>query len=247
MKRVRLIRGILAIGLAALVAWPVLADRLDDARLVVAPDGVQFVIHGGVRYRVTPQPMSFAELGAIPEGPPLPVGVLAPPAAAPSPGPAGPQVVRPGPEIGLARERAIPIGWTCSCTIDRAGEISQFDITVVRVLQDAYPFLQQANRFNRPPRDGARYVGVLITERYIQGPEDQAYSVQPSDFRATASDELLRDPTNLVEPEPRLRVDFYPGSSVTGWVFFELPRDQPAQMVWLFSFEGERGVWFSLQ
>ena len=241
-------------GAVIVAAGPALAQRaLEEARLVQARDGVLFVITEGVRYRVTPQQMSEAELGAIHEGPPLPVGLLAPgpaaaeePSAAPSPTP-GPRTVRPEPGQGLSRETALPLGVTCSCLIDRAGRVSQFDITIARVLQDAYPFLQQANRFNRPPGEGSRYVGVLVDVRYIEGPEDQAYRVEQSDFRASAPDDLLRDPTALIDPEPRLRADIYPGSTLIGWVFFELPRDQPTAVVWQTSFFGERGVWFALQ
>lgn len=245
----------LAVGLAVAV-WPVLADRIDDARLTVAPDGVLFVIQDGVRYRVTPRPASEAELGAIPEGEPLPVGLLAPPsptpeapAASPSPepGPPHPRVIRPSASLGLSREAPIPLGATCSCTIDRAGLISQFDITVIRVLEDAYPFLQQANRFTLPPRPTARYVGVLIDLKYVRGPEDQAYTILPFDFRGSALDELLRDPAAVISPAPEIEADVYPGATIVGWVFFELPRDQPIAMVWQYSFVGERGVWFALR
>jgi hypothetical protein len=236
----------LAVAMAVLVAWPALAQRgPGEARLVQAPDGVLFVVLEQIRYRVTPLAMSEAELGAIPEGPPLPPGALQP-VPSPSPTP-GPQVIVPEPGVGLSRETAIPLGATCSCSIDRAGQVSQFDITIVRVLQDAYPFLQQANRFNRPPREGSRFVGILVDMKYIAGPEDQAYTVNQSDFHATAADDLLRDPLSAVDPEPRLQGDVYPGSTVRGWVFFELPRDQPAAAVWQTSFFGERGVWFALQ
>lgn len=255
MKSARLGLVALAVIVALMAAWPVLgAPSLEEARLVVAPDGVLFVIHEGVRYRVTPQQRTAAELGAIPEGSPLPVGLLAPPTpvaaepgAAPIGGPPAPQVVRPDAALGLSKDAPIPLGWTCSCTIDRAGPISQFDITVVRVLEDAFPFLQQANRFNRPPAPGARYVGVYVDVKYIDGPRDQAYTLLPSDFRATALDDLLRDPSSLISPGPELEADIYPGATVDGWVFFELPRNQPVTMVWQFSFIGERGVWFALR
>lgn len=244
--RPRTVVAALVLGLAILVTWPALAaQEPGGARLVRAPDGVLFVVYGDIRYRVTPLPLSEAELGATPEGPPLPPGALQP-MPPPSPTPAA-RVIVPEPGVGLSRETAIPLGATCSCSIDRAGEISQFDITIVRVLQDAYPFLQQANRFNRLPREGGRYVGMLVDMKYIAGPEDQAYTVVQSDFRATAPDELLRDPLSAVDPEPRLRGDVYPGSTVRGWVFFELPAGQPAAAVWQTSFFGERGVWFALQ
>ena len=253
MTRIRLALGILAVGVAVAAAWPALAALgIEDARLLRAPDGVLFVVHEGIRYRVIPRPATEAELGAIPEGAPLPVGLLAPApesgAATPA-GPTGPEprVIQPTAELGLAREAPVPLGATCSCTIDRAGRVSQFDVTVVRVLRDAYPFLQQGNRFNRPPAEGNTYVGVLIDQKYIAGPEDQAYTILPTDFRAASTTERLRDPAAVINPGPRMEGDVYPGATLAGWVFFELPANEPAVMVWQSSFLGERGVWFALQ
>ena len=231
----------LAVGLVA--PQDQAASSAPEARLVSAPDGVLFVIHEGVRHRVTPQPMSYAELGAIPEVAPLAVGLLAPQEEAA----ALPQIIVPGPGVGLSREEAIPLGRTCSCTVDRAGLISQFDITVVRVLKDAFPLIQQANRFNRPPAEGHAYVGVFVDMKYVRGPEDQPYTITPSDYRAASGDDRLRDPASVIEPEPRLRGQIYPGATLTGWIFFELRRDAPAAMAWQYSFLGERGVWFALQ
>ncbi len=249
-----------AVGVGVVVGWPALAvAQLPEARLALAPDGVLFLIQEGVRYRVTPAQMSYAELGAIQEGPPLAAGSIAARSAGPTAG--SPRVVRPAPGMGLSREEPIPLGWTCSCTIDRSGLISQFDITVASVVPDAYPLVLRANRFNKPPREGAAYVGVLVDMKYIRGPEDQAYSVAESDYHASAGDEKLRDPATLIGfsepfapsgtipggPVPRLRADVYPGSTLTAWVFFELPRGQAGTVVWEYSFVGERGVWFALQ
>jgi hypothetical protein len=247
--------------IAAVLALPTLAaGTLEEARIAIAPDGVLFLISDGVKYRVTPQEMSAAELGAIPEGAPLPVGRLAP-LPDPQPAAAAPRVVRPGPDLGLSRERPIPLGWTCSCTTDRAGLISQFDITVVRVEMLAFEAVQAANRFNKPPQDGNSYYGVLVDMKYIAGPREQAFTVVEADYRAVSTDAKLRDPSSLIgfpepvapagpipgAPVPQLRADVYPGSTLTGWVYFELPRGQPAAAVWKYSSLGERGVWFALQ
>jgi hypothetical protein len=258
MRRRRIAIGLLVVGLGMLAAWPAFALGLAEARLVQAPDGVLFVVHEGARYRVTPQQMSAEQLGAIPEGPPLAAGLLGP-GAAPVAEP--PRVVRPEPGMGLSREAPIPLGWTCSCTIDRGGRISQFDITVVRVERNAYPMVQQANRFNKPPLEGNTYLGALIDMKYIAGPQDQAYTIAESDFHITAADAKLRDPSTLIGfgepfqppaplpggPVSQLRADVYPGSTLTAWVFYEIPRADPAALVWEFSFVGERGVWFALQ
>ena len=159
------------------------------------------------------------------------------------------RIVIPSVEVGLSPDRPIPLDDTCSCTIDRTGRVSQFDITVVRVIPDALAMVQQLSRFNLPPTPQHRYVGVYVGQQYIAGPETQAYTVSDSDWKATSTMERLRDPQALIHPdrEFRPRADAYPGNYINGWLFFELPIDKPAFIVWNYNFVGERGVWFALQ
>ncbi|HZO29634.1 MAG TPA: hypothetical protein VFH48_26965 [Chloroflexota bacterium] len=159
------------------------------------------------------------------------------------------QIVFPSVEIGLSPQRPIPIGVTCSCTIDRVGLTSQFDITVIEVVQDAYAMVQQLNRFNRPPREGARYVAAYVGQQYIAGPENQAYTGTESDWKSTANDGRLSDTAQLLhtEAEYRPRADVFPRNYVNGWLIYELPVNRPAYLVWNYNFVGERGIWFALQ
>ncbi|MFN8633127.1 MAG: hypothetical protein U0893_04670 [Chloroflexota bacterium] len=159
------------------------------------------------------------------------------------------QVVFPSIALGLTQQRPIPLGVTCSCTIDRVGLVSQFDITVLQVVPDAYQMVLQLNRFNKPPRNGARYVGVYVGQQYVAGPQNQAYTTSEADWKATATDERLSDVAQLlhVDQEYRPRADVYPANYVNGWLIFELPVNRPAFMVWNYNFVGERGIWFALQ
>jgi hypothetical protein len=159
------------------------------------------------------------------------------------------QIVIPSIELGLSQQRPIPLGATCSCTIDRVGLTSQFDITVLDVVPDAFAMVQQLNRFNRPPRPGARYLGVYVGQQYIAGPTNQAYTTTEADWKATATDQRLSDAAQLLhtEIEYRPRADVYPGNYVNGWLIYELPLNRPAFLVWNYNFVGERGVWFALQ
>lgn len=159
------------------------------------------------------------------------------------------RIVIPSIEVGLSPDQPIPLGDTCSCTIDRTGLVSQFDITVVRVVPDALAMVQQLSRFNLPPIPQHRYVGIYVGQQYIAGPETQAYTASASDWKATSTMERLHDPQELLHPdrEFRPRADAYPGNYINGWLFFELPIDKPAFLVWNYNFVGERGVWFALQ
>jgi hypothetical protein len=159
------------------------------------------------------------------------------------------QIIVPSVQVGLSRDRPIPLGATCSCTIDRTGLVSQFDITVLEVVPDAWAMIQQLNRFNPPPMAGYRYVGVYVGQQYIAGPENQAYTTTDSDWKATSTMERLRDVEQLfhINQEYRPRADVYPGNYVNGWLFFELPLNKPAFLAWNYNFVGERAVWFALQ
>jgi hypothetical protein len=163
--------------------------------------------------------------------------------------PAARQIVIPGIELGLSPQRPIPVGVTCSCTIDRVGLVSQFDITVIEVVQDAYAMVQQLNRFNRPPRPGARYVAAYVGHQYIAGPDSQAYTTSEADWKSTATDGRLSDTAQLLhtEVEYRPRADVFPRNYVNGWLIYELPVNRPAYLVWNYNFVGERGIWFALQ
>ena len=159
------------------------------------------------------------------------------------------RVVVPSIELGLTVQRPIPIGVTCSCTIDRVGLVSQFDITVIDVVQDAMAMVQQLNRFNRPPRPGARYLAAYVGQQYVAGPENQAYTDSEADWKSTANDGRLSDTAALLhtEVEFRPKADVYPGNYVNGWLIYELPINRPAYLVWNYNFVGERGIWFALQ
>jgi hypothetical protein len=159
------------------------------------------------------------------------------------------QIIVPSIEVGLSPQSPIPVGVTCSCTIDRVGLISQFDITVIEVVQDAYTMVQQLNRFNRPPRVGARYVAAYVGQQYVAGPENQAYTASEADWRSTATDGRLSDTAQLLrtEVEYRPRADVFPRNFVNGWLIYELPVNRPAFLVWNYNFVGERGIWFALQ
>jgi hypothetical protein len=160
------------------------------------------------------------------------------------------RIVVPGEEgLGLTRDNPIPLGATCSCTIDRTGTISQFDITVLQVVRDAYPMIQQLNRFNPPPRPLHTYVAVYVGQQYIAGPENVAFTVSESDFRAAANDRQLEETLPLVRTpvQWRLQYDVYPGNYVNGWLFYELPVNRPAVLAWRYSYFGERAIWFALQ
>ncbi|MCC6174527.1 MAG: hypothetical protein IT305_04410 [Chloroflexi bacterium] len=159
------------------------------------------------------------------------------------------RIVVPSEEYGLSRERPIPFGWTCSCTIDRVGLTSQFDITMLRVDPDAYTLLREESRFNRPPAFDRRWLGVYVGLQYIAGPQDVAYHVSGNDFVVVDSTQLVHDLGALLRlgPDYQPNADVFPGNFVNGWVFFQTFEDKPAVIGWRYSFVGQRAIWFALR
>jgi hypothetical protein len=217
---------VLPLALSVLITTPALAA---EASAVAASTGVARTL--GV---AAPQPAILDDTTNATDG-----GFIAKPR----------QVVFPSIELGLSRSRPIPLGVTCSCTIDRVGLVSQFDITVLDVVPDAIAMVQQLNRFNKPARPGARFVAAYVGQQYIAGPQNQAYTTSEADWHATTTDERLSDTAQLfhTDQEYRPKADVYPGDYVNGWLIFELPVNRPAYLVWNYNFVGERGIWFALQ
>ena len=138
---------------------------------------------------------------------------------------------------------------TCSCTIDRVGLTSQFDITVIEVVQDAYLMVQQLNRFNRPPRPGARYLAAYVGQQYVAGlgepgVHDERGGLEVDGQRRAAERHGAAPPHRGRVPPARRRL---PPNYVNGWLIYELPVNRPAYLVWNYNFVGERGIWFALQ
>ena len=137
---------------------------------------------------------------------------------------------------------------TCSCTIDRVGLTSQFDITVIEVVQDAYLMVQQLTL--QPTASAGRPLPRRLRGPAVRGGlENQAYTTTEADWKSTATDGRLSDTAQLLhtEVEYRPRADVFPRNYVNGWLIYELPVNRPAYLVWNYNFVGERGIWFALQ
>lgn len=239
------------VALVGLLMWatPTLAWQLTQDRLVVMKsDGTLFFVQGGQRYRVVPVALPDELIDAIPEaGAPADLALVAPPAPQAVVAEGARVVMEPSGSVGLEVARPIPPGVICRCTADRRGRISTFEISIDEVVRDAWPLVQRANRFNRAPNDSFGYLALKITMRYFTGPADDAFMVSATDFKLVGVDRELRNLASIIEPEPRLNGDIYPGATVTGYVVYEIRPSEPGlQLLWETNFTGERGVWFAL-
>jgi hypothetical protein len=236
---------LVAAALVPLFVAPAIAlQNIPDRTVVQKSDGSLFFIQDGLRYPITPASLTDEEIDAIPLA--TVSGDLnltrRPPVAN-----VERNVIEPSDTFGLDLTRPIPSGVVCRCSVDRRGRISSFEISIDQVLPDAWPLVQKANRFNRAPDDSFRYLGAKVTMRYFTGPSDDAFQVSDTDFKLIGDDKMLRQTVSIIPPEPRLSGSIYPGATVSGYLIYEVPKNETSQVL-LFetNFNGERGVWFEL-
>jgi hypothetical protein len=245
MHRIVRLLPLSAVALVPLLVAPAIAlQNVPDRVIVQKSDGALFFIQDGLRYAVTPATLTDEEIDAIPlaaVGGNLSLTRHAPETFVER------NVIEPSDTFGLDLTRPIPSGAICRCSVDRRGRISSFEVSIDQVLPDAWPLVQKANRFNRAPDDSFRYLAARVSMRYFTGPSDDAFQVSGTDFKLVGADRLLRQTASIIEPEPRLFGSIYPGATVTGYVIYEVPKNESNQVL-LFetNFNGERGVWFEL-
>lgn len=88
----------------------------------------------------------------------------------------------------------------------------------------AWEMIYAANQFNDPPPDRAMYVVVRVRVKYIGWMED-GVSVSDSSFTLVNSQGAAYDAPSVVEPEPDLFFELYPGGSVEGYLVFQAKED----------------------
>jgi hypothetical protein len=136
----------------------------------------------------------------------------------------------------------------CNCSVDRRGLISTFEFSIDEVVRDAWPLVRQANRFNPPPDEAHAYLALKVTMRYLSGPTDDAFQVNPIDFKIVASDRSLINQASIIGPEPMLEGSIFPGATAAGYLIYEVRKDAgDLELLWETNFNGERGVWFAIR
>jgi len=97
-----------------------------------------------------------------------------------------------------------------------------WEMTILEVVRGeaAWNLVLEANRYNDPPFDGYEYIAVKLHVRNI-GTVDDSSSIDGYSFNITGSANILHDLPSIVEPEPALDIDLYPGGEYDGWVVFQ--------------------------
>jgi hypothetical protein len=121
--------------------------------------------------------------------------------------------------LGTDRSSPVPLGETVVT--------EDWEVTVKDVIRgiEAWEMIQEANQFNEPPMDGMQYVLVKFEVRYI-GISNTAESIDSASFKSTGSENAIYDAPSVVDPEPRLEADLFPGGIYEGWLTLSAAQDE---------------------
>lgn len=133
------------------------------------------------------------------------------------------------PEIG-SRSNPVPLGQPMSLVFQ---DIANFQIVVVEIIrgQDAWNMIYEANMFNEQPIEGMEYVLAKIGITYQTSTEqDYTLSIDSLYFNSVSNNQVLDSPY-VVEPEPELNVELFPGGYGEGYLAFLTYADDPAPLI----------------
>jgi hypothetical protein len=122
-------------------------------------------------------------------------------------------------------------------------------ITLIEVVrgEEAWRRIREANQFNGPPRAGFEYILAKVKFEYLQGAADRQYDLNRVKFTAVSKDGKDYETVIVVEPEPKLQANLYPGASHEGWAAFQVEQiDAMPLLTFGRDFRGSSGVWWQL-
>lgn len=111
---------------------------------------------------------------------------------------------------GISRENPVPPG--------SQAVTDEWEVMITEVVRGdaAWAAVQSANQFNEPPAEGMEYVAVKLSVRNI-GVVDRASNIDGSAFKLTGENNILYEWPSIVDPEPTLDANLYPGGQYEGW------------------------------
>jgi hypothetical protein len=112
---------------------------------------------------------------------------------------------------GASRVNPIPRGSTATT--------EEWELQVLDAVrgEEAHNRLLEANQFNEPAPAGYEYVLVSVRAKYI-GTSNEAQRIDFSSFHATGDARVKHEFASVVEPEPELQAELFPGGEATGWL-----------------------------
>ncbi|MBU1644451.1 MAG: DUF4352 domain-containing protein [Nanoarchaeota archaeon] len=122
---------------------------------------------------------------------------------------------------------------------------AQIKITSLIRGTSAWSMIKEANMFNDEPAEGKEYILAKVYFKLIKNSNGESYSIPSYKFDAVSSSGKVYESASVVEPEPELSTELYPGADHEGWIAFEVDKsDKEPLMVFNRGSEGE--VWIQL-
>ncbi|KAA3659828.1 MAG: DUF4352 domain-containing protein [Chloroflexi bacterium] len=146
-------------------------------------------------------------------------------------------------DLGVERSSPAPFGETVLT--------EEWEITITEVIKgdDALVMVQDANQFNEPPEEGLEYIAVKVLIRYI-GTDDESDSIDGSFFKSTGDASVIYDLPSVVDPEPALNIDLFPGGETEGWIIVQSAIDETGMKLIfepIFDFSGDNKRFISIE
>jgi len=157
---------------------------------------------------------------------------------------------------GYSRSNPVGTSTPLSIWVGPAGSASSYEndyevrITLLQIIRGsaAWQLIHDANMFNDPPETGFEYILAKVRFEYLTGPTlDTAYDVSTVWFDAISSSGAEYDMPWVVEPDPSIDSNLYPGASHQGWIAFQVATsDAKPVMTFGRKYDGTGGIWFKL-
>jgi len=152
--------------------------------------------------------------------------------------------------LGFSRQKPASIGTPIIVEINNLFDDVKVKITLLDIVRgiEAWNIIKEANMFNDPAKTNYEYILTKVKFKNLESQKkDSAYSLSTYSFTAVSSDGKDYDKDYALGPEPRLNANLYEGASHTGWVVFQIAKDdtQPL-MTFNRDYNGTGGVWFKL-
>lgn len=150
---------------------------------------------------------------------------------------------------GYSRKNPAPVGTAQTVTVNDWDETYTVTMTVnwVNRGEDAWYYIQEANRFNDPPSDGMEYIIANITATLEDSKDDLAVDFSHYDFTAFSENSSEYEDVYVVVPTPEFEGEAYSGASITGNVVFMVDSNDAApKIAYGRESSGAGGIWMAL-
>ena len=113
---------------------------------------------------------------------------------------------------------------------------------------EALKKIKEASQFNSDPGDGYEYVLVKAALSVLSTENDSAFRVDDSKFKSFSSNNEEIPSFYIANPEPIFEGMLYAGGNKEGWFTVQVKKDDPnPKIAYGLDYQGQGGIWFSLQ